>query len=82
MLVSAGTVYYATEKFGKEKDEKRKKQTLILTILVNVGILAVLKYTNLGIHTVSAYIKSVRTNTTLPKKTNNCKHSIQQPDQL
>lgn len=53
VLVSAGTVYYATEKFGKEKDEKRKKQTLILTILVNVGILAVLKYTNLGIHTVN-----------------------------
>lgn len=53
VLVSSGTVYYATERFGTEKDEKRKRQVLVLTILVNVGILAVLKYTNLGIHTVN-----------------------------
>ena len=53
VLVSSGTVYYATERFGREKEEKRKRQVLILTILVNVGILAVLKYTNLGIHTVN-----------------------------
>ena len=53
------TVYFATERFSKEKDEKKNKHTLILTILINVSILAVLKYTNLGIHTVNIFIKRV-----------------------
>lgn len=59
VLISSGTVYYATERFAKDNDEKRKKQTLILTILVNVSILAVLKYTNLGIHTVNIVTNSL-----------------------
>lgn len=59
VLVSSMTVYFATERFAKEKDEKKNKKTLLLTIIINVGILAVLKYTNLGIHTVNLVIKRV-----------------------
>lgn len=66
VLVSSGTVYYATERFGREKDEKGKKQTLILTILVNVGILAVLKYTNLGIHTINLVVRRVDESRLIP----------------
>ena len=66
VLVSSGTVYYATERFGRAKDEKGKKQTLILTILVNVGILAVLKYTNLGIHTINLVVRRVDESRLIP----------------
>ena len=53
VLISAGTVYFATERISKDRDNKYHKQIVILTILVNAGILAVLKYSNLGIHTLN-----------------------------
>lgn len=59
VLVSAGTVYYATERFCADREGKRNRLILILTLLVNAGILAVLKYTNLGIHTLNIVLNNV-----------------------
>ncbi|MBO7600685.1 MAG: MBOAT family protein [Lachnospiraceae bacterium] len=51
LLVSVISVYFAALYF--EKHDKGKKPVLVLTIVLNAGLLAVLKYTNLAINTVS-----------------------------
>ena len=51
VAVSAASVYGAARYFARQSDGKAKKRVLALTLAVNVGILAVLKYTNLAIHT-------------------------------
>ena len=54
LLISVITVYSATVFFSKNAEAERAKRTvLILTLLVNVGLLVVLKYTNLFISTVN-----------------------------
>lgn len=56
LLVSVVTVYLATAYFERE-NAKHKKLVVSLTVIVNVGLLAVLKYTNLFINTVSYFIE-------------------------
>ncbi len=49
--VSIASVYGATKYFVRQIDAKAKKRVLVLTVLLNAGILVVLKYTNFAIHT-------------------------------
>lgn len=50
--VSVATVFFSTLYFSRENvSESRKKLVLIATLVVNIGLLAVLKYTNFAIHT-------------------------------
>lgn len=51
VCASVLSVYAATRYFAGQADAKAKKRVLILTVLLNAGILAVLKYTNFAIHT-------------------------------
>lgn len=55
LLVSVCSVWAATAYFEKSADIVKKKVVLILTIILNVGILAVLKYTNLILNTFNYY---------------------------
>lgn len=55
LSVSVITVYIATRNFETENDEKKKKIILVGTLIVNIGILAVLKYTNLVISTINIF---------------------------
>lgn len=59
LLISVFSVFIATQFFKKCKDDiKKKKMALLLTIILNVGILAVLKYTNLFIDTFNFFCKT------------------------
>lgn len=49
--VSAASVYGAARYFARQSGEKAKRRVLVLTLVLNIGILAALKYTNLAIHT-------------------------------
>lgn len=51
VIVSVISVFLATKYFQESKDKKKNKAVLILCLIVNFGLLAVLKYTNLAIHT-------------------------------
>lgn len=51
VIVSVVSVYGAARYFARQIDGKVKKRVLALTVLVNAGILVVLKYTNFAIHT-------------------------------
>ena len=54
LFISVVSVYLATGYFSKDSvTEKKKKAVLILTLTVNIGLLVVLKYTNLFISTVN-----------------------------
>jgi D-alanyl-lipoteichoic acid acyltransferase DltB (MBOAT superfamily) len=53
LLISVATVWAATNYFLSCSDEKKKKAVLVCTIVVNIGMLAVLKYTNLAIGTIN-----------------------------
>lgn len=53
LLISVASVYAATIFFAQTQNEKKRKIVLVITIVVNIGILAVLKYTNLLISTVN-----------------------------
>lgn len=53
LALSVASVYLATLYFDKKT--KGKKPVLILTIVLNVGMLAVLKYTNLVINTINFF---------------------------
>jgi D-alanyl-lipoteichoic acid acyltransferase DltB (MBOAT superfamily) len=53
LLISVATVWAATNYFLNCSDEKRKKAVLVCTIIINIGMLAVLKYTNLAIGTIN-----------------------------
>lgn len=53
MLLSVVTVWLATLYFEKSESTRKKKVVLVTTILINIGMLAVLKYTNLGIGTIN-----------------------------
>lgn len=57
LAASLLSVYGATRFFGSERAKAApglKKGAVCLTVAINVGILAVLKYTNLGIGTINA----------------------------
>jgi len=58
LVISIVTVYFSTQQFvyieknmNNEKGARIKKVILILALIINLGILSVLKYTNLAIHT-------------------------------
>ena len=51
VIVSVVSVYKATRYFATADSERAKKRVLVLTIALNAGILAVLKYANFAIHT-------------------------------
>lgn len=51
IIISVISVYYVTNYFRKEEKASNKKKLLVLTIILNIGILVVLKYTNLFINT-------------------------------
>lgn len=55
LIVSVVSVWGATLLFERIESEKTKKAILVCTILLNVGILAVLKYTNLFINTFNYF---------------------------
>lgn len=48
-----------------EEEEKKRKGILLLTILVNIGILVVLKYVNFGIYTIDGVAKLFGSSQTL-----------------
>ena len=51
VIVNVASVYAATRYFTRHIDAKAKKRVLVLTLLLNAGVLVVLKYTNFAIHT-------------------------------
>lgn len=51
VCISIASVYAAARYFARYSSERARRVVLVLTVLLNVGILAVLKYTNLVIHT-------------------------------
>ncbi|MCR4704664.1 MAG: hypothetical protein K5641_01245, partial [Lachnospiraceae bacterium] len=53
LLVSVLSVWLSTNFFQKTESEPKKKAALIGTILINAGLLAVLKYTNLVLNTIN-----------------------------
>jgi D-alanyl-lipoteichoic acid acyltransferase DltB (MBOAT superfamily) len=53
LLISVATVWAATNYFLNCSDEKLKKAVLVCTIIINIGMLTVLKYTNLAIGTIN-----------------------------
>ena len=57
LIVAAFVTYGAALLFERTDDGKKKKFILVAAILVNAGILAVLKYTNLFIGTINFYAK-------------------------
>lgn len=57
MFVSIASVYGATRFFAKHSGEKKNKPVLFFTLFLNIGILAVLKYTNLFINTRNFFAK-------------------------
>ncbi|MCM1386119.1 MAG: hypothetical protein NC231_02230 [Bacillus sp. (in: Bacteria)] len=52
-LVSVGVSYFGIRIMTKTEDEKRKKKALAITLMINLGILFILKYINFGIYTVN-----------------------------
>lgn len=61
LLTSVVSVYFATIFFEKEENIKRKRIVLTGTLIINMGILAILKYTNLLLKTIN-YLGGGRTN--------------------
>ena len=57
LIVAVLVTYGAALSFEKTKSGTKKKLVLIFAILVNAGILAVLKYTNLLVGTVNFFTK-------------------------
>ena len=53
LLASVVSVYFATMFFEKEENIKSKRIVLTGTLIINIGILAVLKYTNLLLKTMN-----------------------------
>lgn len=53
LIISVMTVWAATNYFIKCNVGKNKKSVLVATIIVNIGMLAVLKYTNMAINTLN-----------------------------
>ena len=56
LLASIITTYLAARYFEKTDEQIKKKRVLIITIIFNIGILALLKYTNLAINTVDFFL--------------------------
>lgn len=56
ILISVGAVYLATRYFEKSEDVRKKRAVLVVALLVNVGLLVALKYTNMLIGTVNKFI--------------------------
>ena len=54
LAISVVTVWSAVRYFARE-NARHKKAVLVLTLIVNIGMLAVLKYTNLVINTVNFF---------------------------
>ena len=59
LLLSVITVYAATRYFDYENNAKKRKKVLIITLVVNVGVLAALKYTNLLINSVNFFSERI-----------------------
>ena len=57
LLTSVLTVYVATCFFVKNSDEGKKRIVLVITLIINIGLLAFLKYTNLFIITWNYFTK-------------------------
>ena len=57
LLTSVLTVWGATVYFENCCNDKKRKIVLIITLLINIGLLAVLKYTNLAINTFNLILK-------------------------
>lgn len=58
VFITSISVWLATIYFSQRRNSKKsKKIILVLTISINIGILAILKYTNLGIHTINIISK-------------------------
>ena len=53
-LTSITVTYFGTKFIEQEKDPKRRKRGLSLVVVCNLGVLAVLKYLNLGVYTYNA----------------------------
>lgn len=63
IIASVFSVWGATTLFQKVDSGNmggywQKRRILAVTLCLNIGILAVLKYTNLGIHTINVFIKA------------------------
>lgn len=57
LLTSVLTVYVATCFFVKNSDEGKKRIVLVVALVINIGLLALLKYTNLFITTWNYFTK-------------------------
>ncbi len=57
VCISATTACIAGILFEKETDKSKKKTILILTIIINAGILIILKYSNMFIGTFNVLFK-------------------------
>ena len=57
LLTSVLTVYVATCFFVKNSDEGKKRIVLVIAMVINIGLLALLKYTNLFIITWNYFTK-------------------------
>lgn len=57
LLTSVLTVYVATCFFVKNSDEGKKRIVLVVAMVINIGLLALLKYTNLFIITWNYFTK-------------------------
>ncbi|MDO4219293.1 MAG: MBOAT family O-acyltransferase [Synergistaceae bacterium] len=59
LLVSVFTVWLAINFFERNDSQKKKKQMLIFVLIINIGLLAILKYTNLAISTVNFILSKI-----------------------
>ena len=66
-VVSVTACYAGSRLLAKTpaEEEKRRKGILLLTVLVNIGILVVLKYVNFGIYTIDGMARLFGSNRTL-----------------
>ncbi|MCQ2524225.1 MAG: hypothetical protein MJ123_07775 [Lachnospiraceae bacterium] len=58
LLISVLTTFFAGNYFEKEVSQAKKKAALVVTLVINLGILAVLKYTNLLLGTIDYFSPS------------------------
>ena len=56
-IASVAVCYMGIRVIEAAKDERRKKAALITVIVVNIGILVILKYVNFGIYTINGIAK-------------------------
>ncbi|MCQ2523336.1 MAG: hypothetical protein MJ123_03275 [Lachnospiraceae bacterium] len=59
LVISVVSVWIAVNYFEKSDNQSRKKTVLIISLLINIGLLATLKYTNLAINTFNLIIGKI-----------------------